>query len=152
MLIALKTALRARLIAAGVNGGAALYDGLAPAEAPLPYVILRYQGGGDEGREALTTLNLLWLAKAVSPSAHTATQLADEIRTALHRQPLTLTGWRHLSTEQVESIWLAEASPFFMRGASIACVCTRPKKSLGAACHKGAPNDWLKLKVYFVFI
>jgi hypothetical protein len=80
---------------------------------------LRYQGGGDEGREALTTLNLLWLAKAVSPSAHTATQLADEIRTALHRQPLTLTGWRHLSTEQVESIWLAEAplrQPLFHAG------------------------------------
>jgi hypothetical protein len=105
---AVKQAIRNRLIAAGVNGGASIFDSLAPAGTAYPYVLFQYVSGGDENRDALDTRSELWQVKAVSNVHDDAHTLAEAIRAALHRQPLTITGWQHLWTLQADHVWLVE--------------------------------------------
>lgn len=105
----LKIALRNQLIGAGVNGGTAIFDTLAPAGQAYPYVVFQYVGGGDENQTALDSRNELWQVKALSDNHAAAHSLAAAIRSALHRQPLSVTGWRHLWTIQEDSIWRVES-------------------------------------------
>ncbi|MFP4323772.1 MAG: DUF3168 domain-containing protein [Anaerolineales bacterium] len=102
----LKAALRARLVAGGVS--APVHDTQAPAEAPYPFIILHYTGGGDENRTRLNTRNETWLVKALSDDHATAHTLAADIRAALHQQALTVAGWGHLWTAQIEHVWQVE--------------------------------------------
>lgn len=105
---ALKEALRSRLVSAGVNGGTAIFDTQAPAGQAPPYIVFQYVSGGDEPQTPVDILNEVWMVKAVSDSHATAHTLTSAIRAALHRQPLTITGWRHLWTVQVDSVWRVE--------------------------------------------
>lgn len=105
----LKQALRNQLISAGVNGGSAIFDSRAPAGQSYPYVLFQYVAGGDENLTALDTRNELWQVKAISDDHDTAHTLATAIRGALHRQSLTVTGWRHLWTLHIDPIWLVES-------------------------------------------
>ncbi len=105
-MLAIKTALRDRLIAASVNGGAAIFDTQAPLGQSYAYILVQYIGGGDENLTPVDTRNELWQVKAVTDSHTQAHTLAAAIRGALHRQPLSLTG--HLWTTQLESVWMVE--------------------------------------------
>jgi hypothetical protein len=104
----LKIALRSRLIAAGVNGGSAIFDTLAPVGQAYPYILFQYIAGREDTREALDSLNEVWQVKAVTPDHTQAGELALAIRAALHRQPLTISGWRHLWTVQEAGLWQTE--------------------------------------------
>lgn len=103
-----KTALRNRLIAAGVNGGAAIFDTQAPLGTAYPYIIFQYVGGGDENQTALDTRDEVWLVKAVTDDHSSAHSLAAAIRAALHQQSLSLSGWGHLTTQQLDHVWQVE--------------------------------------------
>lgn len=104
-----KQALRDRLIAAGVNGGAAIFDTQAPAGQSYPYVVFQYISGGDEALTDLDTRSEVWQVKAVTDDHATSGTLAAAIRDALHKQSLTISGWRHLWTLQTGHVWLVEA-------------------------------------------
>jgi hypothetical protein len=105
---AVKQAIRNQLIAAGVNGGVSIFDTLAPAGTAYPYVLFQYVSGGDENLDSLDTRSELWQVKAVSNDHDDTHTLAEAIRAALHRQALSITGWQHLWTIQVDHIWLVE--------------------------------------------
>lgn len=105
---ALKIALRNRLIAADVNDGNAIFDSQAPSGQPYPYLLFAYMGGGYETLTSTDQRNEIWLVKAVTDTHTEAHTLADAIHAALHQQPLTVTGWRHLWTAQVDQVWQVE--------------------------------------------
>lgn len=104
----IKQAIRDRLIAAGVNGGTAIFDTLAPSGQAYPYVLFQYVAGGDENLTDLDTRRELWQIKAITDNHEQAGVLAAAIRSALHRQSLTITGWRHLWTIQENHVWMVE--------------------------------------------
>jgi len=106
---ALKQAVRDRLIAAGVNGGTAIFDSLAPAGQAYPYVVFQYVAGGDENSSPLDTRSEIWQVKAVTDQHQQAGELAEAIRAALHQQALVISGWRHLWTAHEKPVWMVEA-------------------------------------------
>lgn len=107
---ALKIALRNQLIAANVNGGTAIYDTLALDGQAYPYLLMQYISGGVQTTTPLDTRREVWQVKAVSDDHTIAHSLAAAIRAALHRQPLSVTGWQHLWTVQLDAIWQVEVS------------------------------------------
>ncbi len=107
---ALKQAIRTRLITAGVNGGNAIFDTRAPIGQDFPVIVFQYIAGGYENLDTLDTRNELWQVKAVTEEHGQAETLAEAIRAALHQQPLTLTGWRHLWTAQEDHVWMVESA------------------------------------------
>jgi hypothetical protein len=105
---AIKQAIRDQLINAGVNEGTAIYDTYAPAGSAYPYVLFQYVAGGYENLSPLATRNELWQVKAVTDDHMAAHTLAAAIKAALHVQPLTITGWNHIWTVQMEHVWMVE--------------------------------------------
>jgi hypothetical protein len=108
MLASTKEALRNRLIAAGVNGGAAIFDSLAPSGQAYPYIVFAYVGGGYENQTALDSRNEVWQVVAISDEHSTAQNLAAAIGAALHQQSLSVAGWGHLMTTQLDPLWRVE--------------------------------------------
>jgi predicted glycosyltransferase len=106
----LKIALRQRLIAAGVNGGNAIFDSLAPSGQAYPYLIVGYVGGGYESLTSTDQRNEVWLVKAITDQHSQAHELAQAIHAALHQQPLSVAGWQHLWTAQLDHLWRVENS------------------------------------------
>ena len=106
---ALKKGIRDRLIAASVNDGADIYDTLAPSGTDYPYIVFQYSGGGDETLSDLDTRNEVWQVKVVTDDHAEAHTIANAIRTALHRQALTVTGWEHLWTIHLDPVWMVES-------------------------------------------
>ncbi len=104
----LKQAIRARLIAAGITDP--IFDTRAPIGQLYPLLVFQYVAGGYDNTDSLDTRNELWQVKAVTTEHEQAETLADSIRAALHQQPLTITGWRHLWTVQEDHVWMVEAA------------------------------------------
>ena len=98
----LDTALYTRLqTTAGLTsllaGTASIYHLQAPEGATLPYVCFSIQGGGDENQSPHRTKNLVVFVRAYSgSSAAQAGSIDAQIDTALHLNPLTVSGWTDL--------------------------------------------------------
>lgn len=69
-----------------------IYAGQAPQNAPLPYIDMNIQAGGDDNASPVDSLDVLVAVKCVAGNMAMATAAgcADAIRAALHNATLTL--------------------------------------------------------------
>lgn len=70
-----------------------IWSMIAPSNAPLPFVIFQWQGGGDENMTPSRLRNVVYVVKAVAYSKNTATDIDEQVDAALHNQSLTVTGY-----------------------------------------------------------
>lgn len=93
MIIEIEKGLRAELVGdAGVTAlvSTRVYNQQAPGGATYPYIVFSHQTGGDTNTTPTDEADVIYLVKGVSKSALEAQQIADAIRTALHKATLTL--------------------------------------------------------------
>lgn len=97
-------AIRSKLVAAGVNGGVRIYFDLAPDSAAYPYVLIRYITGQIDTIDSADIYNDVWQVSAFTDDPSESLTAMDDIKTALHRQSLSITDGNHL--------WMAAQTPF----------------------------------------
>lgn len=108
------------------SGSASIFNLQAKEGAALPYIVWSIQGGGDENLTANRTKNLMVFIRAYSGvSAAQAGSIDAQIDTALHLNPLTVSGWtniwlaRETDLETVENI--PNTKPVYMNGGFYRC-------------------------------
>jgi len=78
-------------------GTTSIYHLQAPEGATLPYCVFNIQGGGDLNQTRHRVKNLVLFVRAYSgSSAAQAGSIDAQIDTALHLNPLTVSGWTDL--------------------------------------------------------
>lgn len=103
-------------------GTTSIYHMQAPKDASYPYVVFSIQGGGDENLTANRTKNLVCFIRAYSGvSAAQAGSIDAQIDTALHLNPLTVSGWTNFWMAREQDFENVENEPdgqkIFMAGA-----------------------------------
>ncbi|MBX3061820.1 MAG: DUF3168 domain-containing protein [Anaerolineae bacterium] len=122
MFTAIETALYVKLT---TTGGTALYADRvyavqAPLDTALPCCVFNYITGGDLNLSPSRLIDVRYRVEIAAVEQSQARQAADLIISALHRQPLTVSGYHHLATtlteltSRVENI---EGRQFWLRGA-----------------------------------
>lgn len=92
-------------------GGTAIYNTLAPQGTSYPYVIFKFQGGGDDNTSSTRARSPLYLVKAVSTTGKkNAGDIDDEVDNLLHGHELTVTGWGNWWTAREADVSYAEDS------------------------------------------
>ena len=118
----LETAIYSKLT---TTSGTALYADRvyplqAPQDAPLPYVVVTYVGGGDTNESQSRIVDVMYQIVGWAADQPVARQIADYLEAALHDQALTISGWNHIATTQVSLLADVETEAqqqFWMRGA-----------------------------------
>lgn len=89
-----------------------IYREQAPQGAAYPLVVYGHQAGGDETLTSVDSVNVVYQVRAVSSvSAAEAGAIDEALRTALHRQTLTVTGWANFWTARINAIRFVETTP-----------------------------------------
>ena len=79
-------------------GSTAVYDKVAPQGQARPYVVFSHAGGGLENLNPSELWNTRFLVKGVSDRSRQAGTIAGHIKTTLHLQTLTVTGYTNMVT------------------------------------------------------
>lgn len=82
----------------------------AQGTAP-PYVIIQWQGGGDENDHSTDSTNLIYTVKALASTALLAAQIMAACDALLHKQTLTVTGWTNFWLRRETWVSYAEVDP-----------------------------------------
>jgi Protein of unknown function (DUF3168) len=91
---------------AGATGG--VWANLAAQGTALPYVIIQWQGGGDENDHSHDSVNIIYTVKALAASAQTAAIILAACDALLHKQTLSVTGWTNFWLRREEWVSYAE--------------------------------------------
>jgi hypothetical protein len=75
-----------------------VYAHQAPQGAALPYVIFKPTAGGDLNLSPSRLVECRYEIECIADTLAEARQGTDYLDTALHEQPLTVSGWNHLGT------------------------------------------------------
>lgn len=79
--------------------GTRIYRGVAPTGAVYPLITYQVNGGGELTETPADSMEIYYLVQALSRvSSAEAGSLAELIRTALHKQTLTISGWVNIWT------------------------------------------------------
>ena len=109
---ALYTRLQGTAVTSLLAGTTSIYHLQAPEGAALPYIVWNIQGGGDENLDANRTKNLVYWIRAYSGvSAAEAGSIDAQIDSALHMQPLTVSGWTNIWLAREEDIEMPITEP-----------------------------------------
>ncbi len=73
-------------------GGTAIYNGLAPRDATLPYVVFSLASGIEENLTPTPSQRLVYLVKGVANTLLQAGTIADQINALLHDATLSVNG------------------------------------------------------------
>ena len=103
---AIGDALRAKLTSSGGTAvwGSRVYDRLGPQGVVYPYLLYNYVSGGERNITPTDELDALYDVRVLSKTLSDSRTGAGHIRTALHNQTLTLTGWSLVGCECVGMI------------------------------------------------
>jgi len=83
------------ITAAGATG---VYNKIAPASAALPFIIVQWQGGGDENDNPKRARNSLFTVQALAEVQDDADAIDAACDVLLHKQTLTVPGWTNFLT------------------------------------------------------
>jgi hypothetical protein len=92
-------------------GALGIWQNIAPQAQALPYVIVQWQGGGDENDHSHDSVNLVYTVKALADTALKAAQIMAACDVLLHKQVLTVTGWNNFWCRREEWVSYAEVDP-----------------------------------------
>jgi len=92
-------------------GGTAIYNGIAPRDAALPYVVFSLASGLEENLTPTESQRLVYLVKGVATTLLQAGTIADQINTLLHNQTLTVSGATNFWTGRESIIAYTEVEP-----------------------------------------
>lgn len=113
----LNTAIYSRLqgtsaITSLLAGTTAIYNLQAKDAQEYPYIVWNVQGGGDENQTKNRTKNLVVYVRAYSGvSAAQAGSIDAQVDTALHLNPLNVSGWSNIWLAREQDIELVETEP-----------------------------------------
>jgi maltose-binding protein MalE len=102
----------------------AIYYEFAPTNAPMPYIVFNYAGGGSDNDTQLDSGNLMFYVKGVAKVSTTALSIATAIYNALHEQEASMTidaPWTIYRVTHNEPISLTETeerTQYYHRGGS----------------------------------
>lgn len=88
--------------------GTKVYNQVAPQNTAFPYVMFQLQGGGDMNETPTDRLELVYLVKGLSGAVKTAGQVDDAIRSRLHKQSFTISGYSLLGCKRESVIHYTE--------------------------------------------
>jgi hypothetical protein len=110
---ALETALYNQLNVASVAaaGATGVYNRLAPQGAALPYVIMGWQGGGDENLTPRRARNTLYTVQALALTLDDADAIDAAVDGLLHLQGLAVDGWSNFWMAREGDIAYQEVDP-----------------------------------------
>ena len=76
----------------GTLGGTAIYNGVAPRDATLPYVVFSLASGIEENLTPTNSQRYVYLVKGVAATLLQAGTIADQVHALLHNKTLTVSG------------------------------------------------------------
>lgn len=92
-------------------GGTAIYNGIAPRDAALPYVVFSLASGLEENLTPTESQRLVYLVKGVATTLLQAGTIADQVYALLHNQTLTVGGATNFWTGRESIIAYTEVEP-----------------------------------------
>lgn len=107
----LYNALKAGTALIGTLGGTAIYNGIAPRDAALPYVVFSLASGLEENLTPTESQRLVYLVKGVATTLLQAGTIADQVYALLHNQTLTVSGATNFWTGRESIIAYTEVEP-----------------------------------------
>jgi hypothetical protein len=108
-----------------LSGTTAIYHMQAPEDATLPYVVFSWPSELDENATPHRTKNNIIFIRAYASGGNgalTAGSIDDQVDTAIHLVPLTVSGWTNIWLAREQGLETVETLPngenIFMRGAN----------------------------------
>jgi hypothetical protein len=98
----------ASIAAAGASG---VHNRIAPQGSPLPYVIVGWQGGGDENSSPRRARNTLYSVQALAETLDDAEAIDAALDALLHMHTLAVTGWDNFWMAREGDIAYQEVDP-----------------------------------------
>ena len=92
-------------------GGTAIYNGIAPRDAALPYVVFSLASGLEENLTPTESQRLVYLVKGVATTLLQAGTIADQVYALLHNQTLTVGGATNFWTARESILAYTEVEP-----------------------------------------
>ena len=92
-------------------GGTAIYNGIAPRDAALPYVVFSLASGLEENLTPTESQRLVYLVKGVATTLLQAGTIADQVYALLHNQTLTVSGATNFWTARESILAYTEVEP-----------------------------------------
>lgn len=93
---------------AELDGATAIYYSVAPQGTPRPYVVFFNAGGGPENIFPGDLTSERYVIKAVADSLDKALDIDADIKGAIHKQTLTVTGVTNIWTRREDEVSMAE--------------------------------------------
>lgn len=123
---ALYSRLQGTAITSLLSGTTAIYHQQAPEDAEYPYIIFSTPSEIDENMTQNRTKNNVVFIRAYSgSSAAQAGSIDAAIDSAIHLQPLTVSGWTNIWMAREQGLETVENDPtgtqIFMQGANYRC-------------------------------
>jgi len=107
----LYSALAAGTALIGTLGGTAIYNGVAPRGATLPYVVFSLASGLEENMTPTNSQRMVYLVKGVAATLLQAGTIADQVYTLLHDQTLSVSGRTNFWTGRESIIAYTDVEP-----------------------------------------
>lgn len=90
----------------------AIYDTQAPDSADYPYVVISLYAGGNENLTPSESINQVYYIRAYATGKMSdAEAIDDQIKAALHKQTLTVTGYTNFWTAREQDLQGIENPP-----------------------------------------
>ena len=93
------------------SGGTPIFQAQAPPGTDRPYVVFFFAGGGTQNINPSDLTNFVYAVKGVADTLEAAANIQARVRTVLHKQTLTVTGYTNFYTAEENEVRLAEAAP-----------------------------------------
>lgn len=92
-------------------GTTAVYNGQAPDDAALPYVVFSKQGGGPENIDPSDRRNLIYFVRGYALTAKAAGDIDTQVDTLLHKKNLSVSGKTVIWTARETDLEMVENPP-----------------------------------------
>jgi len=107
----LYNALKAGTALIGTLGGTAIYNGVAPRGASLPYVVFSLATGNEDNLTPTASQRFVYLVKGVADTLLQAGTIAAQVHTLLQNQTLTVSGGLNYWTARESILAYTEIEP-----------------------------------------
>ena len=92
-------------------GGTAIYNGLAPPDRALPFVVFSLADGREDNLTPLRSVREVYLVKALAATLYKAGQIADRVDAILHGSQLSVSGWANFWLARETIVRFEEVDP-----------------------------------------
>jgi len=97
-------------LTAALSSATAIYNTVAPQGTSMPYVVFNWAGGGLENISPSELHNVVYVVKALADDTSEAATLQGYIKSAVHLQTLTVSGYTNMITLCEDALQFAEAT------------------------------------------